>query len=79
VCFLYKAHCRYSGTPPIRLLEYGDRPDLNDYIDSSNEPVRVFDLEYRPSEVLFFTDRQAYTEIAAGFSPESTPDSEEAL
>jgi hypothetical protein len=70
VSYLYKSHRRYSGSPPIRLLEYGDHPDLNEYIDSSNEPARIFEFEYQASEVLFFVDRQAYLNALADFSQE---------
>lgn len=77
VSFLYKSHRRYSGSPPIRLLEYKDHPNLNDYIDSSNEPARVFEFEYQPSEVLFFVDRQAYLDVLANFSPDMADAAEE--
>lgn len=77
ISFLYKAHRRYSGGPPIRLLEYTDHPDLNAYIDSANEPVRLFEFEYQPSEVMFCVDRQAYLEVLATFSPDMTEAPEE--
>ncbi len=78
VSFLYKSHRRYSGTALARLLEYKDNPELNEYIDSNNATVRIFDLEYSPSEVLFSTDRQAYRDLLAYFQEEVVSDSEEA-
>jgi len=40
---------------------------FNDYVDELHEQVRIFDLTYRPSEVLFHVDREAYRDILAGF------------
>lgn len=68
VSFLYKSHRRYAGGTAPRLLEYGDQPEFNDYVDSSNKQVRVFQFEFLPSEVLFYLDRQAYMDMLAGFS-----------
>jgi len=79
VSFLYKSHRRYSGNPPIRLLEYGDHPDFNEYIDTSNEVVRLFDYEYKPSEVLFLVDRQAYRDLFASISPDMVDDVKEGV
>jgi len=70
VAYLYKSHLRYTGSPAIRRLEYQDNPALNEYIDSSNEPARVFELEYRASEVLFLVDSQAYLDALAYFAQE---------
>jgi len=70
VTFLFKSHYQYTGSIAKRDLEYEDNPDLNDYIDQVNEPVRIFDLDYRPSEVLFFTDRSAYEDVLSTFDPQ---------
>lgn len=78
VSFLYKSPRRYSGNPPTRpLLQYGDHPDFNDFVDSSNESVRLFELEYQPSEVLFFVDREAYLDMLATFSTDANDAAEE--
>jgi hypothetical protein len=69
VCFLYKSHRQALGVPPTRLVEYEDHGDLNDYIDSSNHPVRLFGLQYQPSEVLYYVDREAYLDLLVNFSP----------
>ncbi len=77
VAFLYKSHRRYSASVPIRLLEYRDNPNLNEYIDVSNETVAIFDLQYRPSEVLFSTDKKAYLDLLTNFEEEIAIESEE--
>lgn len=67
VVFLYKSHRRYGSPPSIRFLQYADHLDLNEWIDSENQPVVVFGLEYRPSDVLFNVDREAYLDALANF------------
>ncbi|MDR3612999.1 MAG: abortive infection family protein [Candidatus Obscuribacterales bacterium] len=59
VAFLYRCHRFYKGVPK-RLMRYEDDPTLNDYIDDSNELVQIFEAAYKPSEVLFNLDRDAY-------------------
>lgn len=41
-------------------LELDDNPAFNLWLDESNDPVRIFDLTYQPSEVLFRIDPEAY-------------------
>jgi len=76
IAFLYKSHRRYSGSPPVRLLEHKDNPELNDFLDAKNDLVYVIgsgeaQYQYRPSEVLFSIDRQAYLNELANFVPDT--------
>lgn len=68
VTFLYKSHRRYSGAPSVRRMAYSDNPALNEWIDAANQPVLITGLEYRPSEVLFHVDLDAYLDALANFS-----------
>ena len=77
VAYLYKSHRRYLGTPLVRLLEYKDNPKLNEHIDSNNDTIAIFDLQYKPSEVLFSADRQAYLDLLASFEEETVTEREE--
>ena len=47
---------------------HGDHPTFDNYVDDANGPVRIFDLEYRASEVLFWVDRSAYRDLLSGFT-----------
>lgn len=67
VSFLYKVHRDYPTNSGTRHPSYEDEADFNDYVDELHDPVRIFDLTYRPSEVLFHVDREAYRDILAGF------------
>ena len=60
VGFLHRVH-RQDRIPPGRVrLEYEDNPDFNNWIDDVHEPVRIFEVECRASEVLFQVDQEAY-------------------
>lgn len=61
VSFLYRSHRQFSGLE-ARHLVYDDYPSLNEYIDETHEPVRIFQYELVPSRVLYATDREAYRE-----------------
>jgi hypothetical protein len=50
-------------------FEYDDNEDFNAYLDEENDEVRVFDLTYRPSEVLFAVDLEAYRDLLSGYDP----------
>ena len=66
--FLYANHVRLRKEPTPPAPTYQDLSTFNRYIDDQNEIVRVFDLEYQPSEVLFYVDREAYNDQLAGFA-----------
>lgn len=64
VGFLYRVHCADRSRPITPRLEFSDNPDFNEWIDQENAPVRIFSLPpYRPSEVLFNVDREAYRDL----------------
>ena len=71
IAFLYKCHKGYFESPITpRPPAFEDYPEFNDYIDEVCEPIQVFDLDYRPSEVLFYVDQEAYRDKFAQFEGE---------
>jgi len=70
VSFLFHVHRQYSNAVPIPRLEFEDHAEFNDYVDEANDVVRIFEVEYRPSEVLFAVDKEAYRNFLAGYAPE---------
>jgi Abortive infection C-terminus len=68
VSFLYKAHKANWTRSRLQREEYGDHQDFNGWIDEQNERVRIFGLEYLPSEVLFFIDHEAYRNLLPEFA-----------
>lgn len=71
--FLHRVHRQERASLPETRLEYDDNQAFNAYIDEANEVVRVFDLQYRPSEVLFRVDQEAYRDLLSGFEREDVP------
>jgi hypothetical protein len=69
--FLYRVHRQERAALPSPRLGFDDNGAFNDYVDEANEVVRIFDLEYRPSEVLFGIDQDAYRDLLSGFEPEA--------
>lgn len=67
VGFLYGAHRSSMAPGPGVSLAYGDNPEFNDYIDDTHQPVKIFELEYKASEVLFATDRDAYADALKSY------------
>ncbi len=74
VNFLFRVHRGYPAEGPARGLAYTDHSAFNEYVDEANEAVRIFDLEYRPSEVLFQVDPQAYLDYLSSYEAESDQD-----
>jgi hypothetical protein len=69
VAFLHRAH-RQDRTPASAVLSFDRNQDFNSYVDEANDAVRIFDLEYRPSEVLFNVDQEAYRDLLANYAPD---------
>jgi Abortive infection C-terminus len=70
VGFLHRAHCGERGPTEAR-LRFEDNAEFNVYLDETNEPFRVVELEYRPSEALFNVDQEAYRDVLTNFSAET--------
>jgi abortive infection Abi-like protein len=77
VGFLHRVHRQERNSLPNIRLEYNDNESFNAYIDEANGEVRVFDLAYRSSEVLFAVDQQAYHDLLSTYDPGSS-DAEDA-
>lgn len=71
--FLYRVHQSDLARPVSPTFELSDNPDFNDWVDDQNDPVRIFALPpYRPSEVLFNVDQQAYRDLLTDFEADET-------
>lgn len=69
VGFLYRIH-RQDRTRPIT---YDENSDFNNSIDDVHDMVRIFDVEFRPSEILFEMDPEAYRIHLVEHSEQSEP------
>lgn len=71
VGFLYGVHCTDRSRPVVPRLELDNNPEFNEWIDQENDPVRIFSLPaYRPSEVLFNVDQEAYRDLLDAYNKE---------
>jgi hypothetical protein len=79
VGFLHRVHSQERLTGPTTSPSFDANPEFNTHVDDSNDAVQIFQLVYRPSEVLFAVDQQAYRDLLADFEPLiATSDSEHA-
>jgi len=76
VGFIHRVHRQERAPIPSQRLEFGDNEDFNVYVDEANGQVKIFELAYRPSEVLFAVDHEAYRDLLGDYSPddEGEPD-----
>ncbi|HXO26471.1 MAG TPA: abortive infection family protein [Thermoanaerobaculia bacterium] len=79
VGFLYRIHRQERAPVQASQLVFDDNEAFNGYVDEANAVVRIFELEYRPSEVLFNCDQQAYRDLLSGFEPEASQAGPEAV
>ncbi len=62
--FLYRVHRQDLSRPKAVSLEYDDNTDFNEWLDGQCEPVQILALPpYRPSDVLFNVDQEAYRDL----------------
>jgi hypothetical protein len=73
VNFLFKVHRGYPGGHATRGIRYSDHPELNEYIDGSNEVISIFDYRYPPSEVLYNADFEAYCTLLSEMGEKTDP------
>jgi hypothetical protein len=77
VGFLHRVHRQDRAPLPSPRALYEDNPAFNDAVDDIHETVRIYELEFRPSDVLFQMEPESYRvylaefESAAGGSAEA--------
>lgn len=71
VNFLFQVHRGYSLPGPTLGLAYDDHPTFNDYVDEAHGLIRVFEAQFKPSEVLFQIEPETYRVYLAEFEPEA--------
>lgn len=72
VGFLYRTHYQDRTRVVARPLAYRDNPDFNDSVDEAHEPIRIFEIEFRPSEVLFQLEPESYRVYLSEFDEENS-------
>ncbi|MFZ5885609.1 MAG: abortive infection family protein [Chloroflexota bacterium] len=69
VGFLYRAHQQDRTIEPKQHFSYEDYSDFNEWVDAEHGIIHIFELEFRPSEVLFTMDPQGYQNYLTEYNP----------
>lgn len=70
VGFLYQIHRQDKSAPVSSSSNYEDNPDFNDFVDEAHIEVRIFDSEFRPSEIMYQMEPESYRVYLAEFRNE---------
>jgi len=71
VGFLHRVHRQDRAPPPSPRAFFTDNPDFNDSVDETHGMIRIFGVEFRPSEVLFQMEPESYRVYLAEFGGEA--------
>ena len=71
VGFLHRVHRQDRTPPPSPLALYMDNRAFNDSMDESHGMIRIFEVEFRPSEALFQMEPESYRVYLAEFDVEA--------
>ena len=71
VGFLHRVHRQDRTPPPAETSFFDENSAFNESLDENFGPFRVFDVEFRPSEVLFSLEPETYRIYLAEFDSDS--------
>lgn len=60
VGFLFRVHLKDRQRGLDKPVKYEEQEDFNTYLDEIHEVIRIFDAEFKPSEILFLIEPQTY-------------------
>jgi len=76
VGFLHRCHRQDRALPISARALYENNPEFNDYVDETYGPIRIFDAEFMPSEVLFKMEPESYRVYQTEFTFEQNEQGE---
>jgi hypothetical protein len=65
--FLHRVHRQDRTLPPSPRAMYDEHPAFNAHVDDAHDAIRIFEAEFRPSEVLFQMEPETYRVYLAEF------------
>jgi len=71
VGFLHRVHRQDRRPPPSPRALYDDNGAFNDSMDEAHGTIRIYEVEFRPSEVLFQMEPETYRVYLAEFDAEA--------
>jgi hypothetical protein len=78
VGFLHRVHRNDRTPPPFPRALYDDNPAFNESVDEAHGMIRIYEVEFRPSEVLFQMEPESYRVYLADFDAEAEKDGADA-
>lgn len=66
--FVVRVHRQDRTPPPSPRALYDENATFNDYVDEAHEMIRIFEIAFRPSEVLYEMERETYRVYLAEFA-----------
>jgi hypothetical protein len=71
VGFLYRIHRQDRTSPPSPRALYEENGAFNDSVDETHGMINIFDVQFRPSDVLFQMEPETYRVYLAEFDAEA--------
>lgn len=71
VGFLHRVHRQDRTPPPLPRAPHDDNPEFNESVDEAHGMIRIYEVEFRPSEVLFQMEPETYRVYLAEFDAEA--------
>jgi len=78
VGFLYRVHCQDRTILPSPQALYEDNPAFNESVDEAHGMIRIFEVEFQPSDVLFQMEPESYRVYLAEFNADAEAEAESA-
>jgi hypothetical protein len=69
--FLSRVHRQDRAPPPSPRALYEGNAAFNDSVDEAHNTIRIFEVEFRPSEILFQMEPESYRVYLAEFDAEA--------
>jgi hypothetical protein len=72
VGFLHRVHRQDRQTPLRPRVDYEENSGFNDHVDDAHAVIRIFEVEFKPSAVLFQMEPETYRIYLAEYRPEAS-------
>ena len=72
VGFLHRVHRQGSTSSPAQKVSFNDNSTFNESLDETFGPFQIFEVEFRPSEVLFELEQETYRIYLAEFDDDDS-------
>ena len=71
VGFLHRVHQQDRTPPPSPRALYEGNLAFNEFVDEANDMIRIYEVEFQPSEVLYEMEPETYRVYLAEFETDA--------